>query len=145
MHVNIRTAVLKWILQFLLNVSFVFCFEAFDMLAHRQKLVMLADSSDLGWRVANEYETNPIAEDSDDERRIFKAEARAARKAKAERGRRARGRYAPYARGARGAAGTPRQTYPNKPPVLPSKPGLCFACGKAGHWKNECPGNSSNN
>ena len=122
-----------------------FLFEASDMLGYRQKLILMADSSELGWKVANEYETNPLAEDSDDERRIFKAEARAARKAKAERGKRTRGRIAPYNRGARGAAGPSRPQYPARPPVVQAKPGVCFACGKQGHWKNECPGNNSNN
>ena len=63
----------------------MFIVTAMDMLEHRQKLVCLADMSDLGWRVVNEYETNPLADDSDDERRMYKAEARAARKMKAER------------------------------------------------------------
>ncbi|XP_053375561.1 uncharacterized protein LOC123541068 isoform X3 [Mercenaria mercenaria] len=58
--------------------------QARDMLKHRQKLVLLADTSDLGWRLVSEYEANPIASDSDDEKRIYKAEARASRKAKAD-------------------------------------------------------------
>jgi hypothetical protein len=58
--------------------------SARELLKRRQKLVLLADTSDLDWKTVNEYETNPIASDSDDERRIFKAEARASRKAKAD-------------------------------------------------------------
>ncbi|XP_052251470.1 uncharacterized protein LOC127858378 [Dreissena polymorpha] len=46
-------------------------------LRHRQKLILMADTSELGWRVVNEYATNPIASDSEDEKRIQKAEARA--------------------------------------------------------------------
>jgi hypothetical protein len=52
--------------------------------------VLLADSTDLGWKTVNQYETNPIASDSDDERRIFNAEARASRKAKADKTKKAR-------------------------------------------------------
>jgi hypothetical protein len=58
--------------------------SAWELLKRRQKLVLLADTSDLGRKMVKEYETNSIASDSDDERRIFKAEARASRKAKAD-------------------------------------------------------------
>jgi len=52
----------------------IFLCSAKDMIRHRQKLVQLADSSELGWRVVSEYEANPLASDSDDEKRIYKAE-----------------------------------------------------------------------
>jgi hypothetical protein len=45
---------------------------------------LIADSSDLGWRVVQEYEANPLADESNDEKKLFKAEARAERKVKAE-------------------------------------------------------------
>ena len=54
------------------------------MIAQRQKLIKMADASELGWLVVNEYVTNPLASDSEDEKRIYKAEARATRKYKAE-------------------------------------------------------------
>ncbi len=58
---------------------------------------MLEVVSELAWMVVNEYQSNPLAEDFDDERRMFKAEARAARKVKSGRGRsRGRSRFAPY-------------------------------------------------
>ena len=41
--------------------------EGIDILSHRQKLVKLADSSEHGWKVVQEYEAHPLAEDSDDE------------------------------------------------------------------------------
>ena len=50
------------------------------MLNYRQKIIQLADSSELDWRLVKEYEAHPIANDSDDEKRIFKAEVRATRK-----------------------------------------------------------------
>ena len=56
--------------------------DAMDALEHRNKMVKLADMSDSGWAVVNEYETHQLAADSDDERRMQKAEARAARKLK---------------------------------------------------------------
>ena len=41
-----------------------------DLLKHRQKVIKLADQSEQRWRTVAEYETNPIASDSDDEKRI---------------------------------------------------------------------------
>jgi hypothetical protein len=33
-------------------------------------MIKLADSSELGWKVVQEYESNPIADDSEDEKRM---------------------------------------------------------------------------
>ena len=65
------------------------------MIAHRQKLIKMADASELGWRVVNEYVTNPLASDSEDEKRIFKTEARAKWKYEAEKTKKTR-RVRPY-------------------------------------------------
>ena len=116
------------------------------MIAHRQKLIKMADASDLGWRVVNEYVSNPLASDSDDEKRIYKAEARASRKLKADKTKRRRPRTMPYGRPT--VKATAEQTtnmvtpQPNRRP-----PGLCFACGKPGHWRGapECTASASNN
>ena len=51
--------------------------EGIDMIKERQKLIKLADSSELGWKVVNEYVSNPIADDSDDEKKMARAQARA--------------------------------------------------------------------
>ena len=58
--------------------------SAKDMLNHSQKIIQLADSSEFGWRLDKEYDAHPIASDSDDEKRIFKAEVRATRVMKSE-------------------------------------------------------------
>ena len=111
------------------------------MIAQRQKLIKMADASELGWRVVNEYVTNPLASDSEDEKRIFKAEARATRKYKAEKTKKTR-RFRPYGKqtppktqGLFEQSGTATSTQQARRP-----PGLCFACGKPGHWKGspEC-------
>lgn len=60
-------------------------FSAQDILRNRQKLIQIADASEFGWKAAAEYVANLIACDSDDEKRIYKAEARASSKATAER------------------------------------------------------------
>jgi len=38
--------------------------ESIHLVFDRQKLVKLADFSQLGWKVVQEYESNPLAEDS---------------------------------------------------------------------------------
>jgi hypothetical protein len=45
--------------------------EGLDILQHRQKLVKLADQSENGWRTVTEYETRSLADDSEDEKRIY--------------------------------------------------------------------------
>ena len=49
--------------------------EGTKLLNERQKLILLADQSKFGWGTVAEY--TELAEDSDDEKRIYKAEARA--------------------------------------------------------------------
>lgn len=101
-------------------------------------MIKLADQSEHGWKMVAEYESNPVASDSDDEKRIYKAEARASRKSRIDRGgRRGRWRSYPYRR-------TFRRTVDlgdnNQPQTQQTKrAGICFACSMPGHWKFECP------
>jgi hypothetical protein len=50
--------------------------EGMDLIKQRQKLIKLADSSDADWRVVDEYIANPLADDSDDEKKIYKVQSR---------------------------------------------------------------------
>ena len=59
--------------------------EGTQLLASRQKHIKMADRSELGWAVVSEYETDALADDSDDERKIEKAEKAAERKMAAAR------------------------------------------------------------
>ena len=118
----------------------VFYILAVDMLTYRQKLIQMADRSELGWRVVHEYESNPLLEDSEDEKRVYKAEARANRKLKAKKAKRAKtSRVWPYKGGGSHTASVAQTNS-----VAVQKPGLCFHWGKPGHWRKECPGNTSN-
>ena len=47
--------------------------EGTSLLNYRQKIIKIVDSSDLGWRVVQEYEANPLADDSEDEKKLLKA------------------------------------------------------------------------
>ena len=114
--------------------------SAKELIKRIQKLIQLADNSELGWKVVTEYEANPIASDSDDEKHIYKAEARANRKVKADKlGKRKQHRFGPYNRNRQ-----PTES-PARPGVMRQglqgqrqRPGLCFSCGTSGHWKIDC-------
>ncbi|KAH3705501.1 hypothetical protein DPMN_080577 [Dreissena polymorpha] len=87
----------------------------------------------------SEYESNPLASDSEEEKRMNRAEARANKKLKAK-----RSKKNPEAR-ATGHTGKPVVATNNATQGVSMKqslrrPGLCFACGKPGLWKGaaEC-------
>lgn len=71
--------------------------EGLDLLAERQKLIKIADRSESGWLAAQEYMADEIADDSDDEKRIARAERQAdkikKKRASAKRGGAGMGRY----------------------------------------------------
>ena len=50
------------------------------LLRQRQKKIKLADKSEAGWLAVKEYETDDLASNSDDEKRIRKAKMSAIRK-----------------------------------------------------------------
>ena len=54
--------------------------EGTKVIAVRQKHIKIADRSELGWGVVAAYENDDLAENSDDERRLFKAEKEAERR-----------------------------------------------------------------
>jgi hypothetical protein len=56
--------------------------EGINILIHREKLIKLADSSDSGLRVVQKYEAHPLADDSDDEKKIVRAQMKAESKLK---------------------------------------------------------------
>ena len=57
--------------------------EGEKLIVERQKLLRIADCSEHGWATAEEYQEDELADNSDDEKRLFHAEQRAGRKLKA--------------------------------------------------------------
>jgi len=121
--------------------------EAQRMVNKRLKLVKIADKSEYGWDTVNEYTSDNAASDSDDDRKIRRAENAAAKKRKrisqpnasrkehktsSDYGnpepsrffRTPRGRGS-YTRGGPSSSSTSRDR--------------CFACGMQGHWRANCP------
>ena len=56
--------------------------EGEQLITARQKLIRIADRSEFGWITVSEYEEDELADGSDDEKRLYKAELRAGRKMK---------------------------------------------------------------
>ncbi|XP_062570680.1 uncharacterized protein LOC134232710 [Saccostrea cucullata] len=106
--------------------------EGVDIIKHRQKLIKLADSSEAGWKAVDEYVKNPIASDSDDEKRITKAQTRAERKLKEEKAKK-RKNLREFTRPYPKPVST--QTTPSESTW---KPGHCYRCNKRGHWRKDC-------
>ncbi|XP_061169559.1 uncharacterized protein LOC133178918 [Saccostrea echinata] len=104
--------------------------EGIELVKNRQKVIKLADSSQLGWRVVQEYEANPIADDSDDEEKMYRAQMRAERKV--FNGRK-RCRFEPYQK--KPATATRMET--DEKSTSSGKPGRSFDCGAKGHWSRD--------
>ena len=115
------------------------------LLTQRQKHILLADKSDFGWWLIRKYKRNDLAEDSDDEKKIIRAEARARTQAK-QSGRlksRPTNRRDPTvlttvaATASSQCSGKPIPIVQTRTPQ--AKPGSCFACNKPRHWRAQCP------
>ena len=110
----------------------------------RQKLILLADKSQYGWKTVLEYNHHDLADDEEDEKTIHRAESRAARSTKrfTSRPMRQRSNFTSTSTTAQLSAPQLPNLFSRVNPQLSSQrsaSGLCFACGKPGHWRAFCP------
>ena len=122
------------------------------LLIERQKHILLADKSDSGWLTVEEYKKHDLADNSDDEKRIFSAERRARSTLSSLR----KKKIASFATSKRpqlartSVPSSSSNTQPQSAQAIQSlvspmytvrRPnmGSCFACGKPGHWRATCP------
>ncbi len=115
------------------------------LLTERQKLIKLADKSPFGWKTVLEYKQHDLAADEEDEKKIYRAEARAAREVKKF----SSTRFKRQGNNLR-TADTPNSNlqlntsipFNNARPLYKTPyraSGVCFSCGKPGHWRAACP------
>ena len=123
------------------------------LLSKRQKLILLADKSEFGWKTFEEYTQHELADSEADGKKICRAEERAEKALNSAASKKSvkRSISAPHtstwqcspqnSRGfsALGSWRNQNERLPFTPPSFLSRNGNCFACGKFGHWRSECP------
>ena len=137
--------------------------EGLTKIKQRNKHIKLADSSEGGWETVKQYQSNPLACDSEDEKKLQKAEFRAAQKKRRQEPKsfgkkkfkhgysdssnpmQSNVVFPSWSQGATGVGpvGQPIQRAQNQPfrqqPGYSGSKGCCFACGSFMHWRKECP------
>jgi hypothetical protein len=132
--------------------------EGEKKLAHRNKLILIADSAEEGWEVVNEYQRRHLADNSDDDKRIRQAETRASQKRRCTQSQKKRPNFSqgssyPLFSSALRASSPVALLQPSVFPTAFQNPytgswpkasrglrgGSCFACGKFGHFRSQCP------
>ncbi|XP_033730613.1 uncharacterized protein LOC117320027 [Pecten maximus] len=129
----------------------------------RNKLIRIADKSSCGWDTVKEYESDELASDSEDEKKIRQAEFRAQRKKRVQK------KSTPAAAtggppgklyGSQSIGGNHSGAFRGSPQFhqhsrfhrggtwpqfggrgrgSPAPTDLCHACGGVGHWRANCP------
>ena len=125
--------------------------EGMKLIDERQKLIKMADRSEFGWGLITEYQADELADNSEDERRIHKAEKAAEKRLikkkkkmesqKATAQRRSSSRTGlgagPYLETPRLGVSPLSATQLRPPSTRPLGP--CYNCGELGHLKRTCP------
>ena len=128
--------------------------EGIELIEGRQKLILMADRSDFGWKAVGEHLDN-----DEDTKQMKKAEREAQRKiaeARASKMAKSRASFSRLPRPVSRSSSFPTQYAPPgtsnhhtsaTADVMSAsdfhgqvrQSGTCLNCGKVGHWRNECP------
>lgn len=132
--------------------------KAKTLLQKRIKAVRFADKSPAGWAAVEEYESDELADDSEDEKKLRAAEKRALFKLKAKKSVKRPNMQSSFntnknKRVASAPADSGVQP-PVRPTLRPFQPfrfnrqtaatDKCFQCGQRGHWSYYCPSVGAN-
>ena len=126
--------------------------DSIKLIKERNRKIRIADSSEEGWLTVKHYESNAVAIDLEDDKRIRAAEREAQRvktrtRAKSQNAERVQGTYPPFSRPytLRGHfqrsqfASSTAATYQQPRVSYNRQGGACRFCGSSGHWWRECP------
>lgn len=124
--------------------------EGIKAIEKRQKHIKVADSSEFGWTTVQHYDSNPLAENAEDEKRLEKAEKDAEResaKRRRDAGAKRRRNWTTETAGPSNKRGQTFLQTSAPPPLMPHgqgqpKPrvlGPCYRCGGFGHLVATCP------
>ena len=131
--------------------------QAMSLLTDRIKTLKIADTSVGEWDTVNAYRAVPVAKDSDDDRKLKKAE-KVAKERMATRSAEKKAKFRPRSR----FSHSPRDQYRNYRSIgsfrnknpwtqgavvpdrrTPQPKDLCFRCSGRGHWADSCPESAS--